>query len=129
MSSHTYVLWNESSFDVQEGCEDATFPDAILVAACEETPAMIKVAIERCFLGVDWNDATQNVRADGLVLNAIIWVMRQTDYTDYQSVMDAYKMLPHYEECFRAMRDEDTMPPLETVNFDQAEWEARYQQS
>ena len=128
MSKHTYSFWNESSFDVQEGCEEASFPDAILIAACEDTPAMIKVAIERCFLGVGWEDATENVRADGLVLNAIIWVMRTTDYTDYQGIMDAYKMPAHYEECFRAMRDDDEAPPL-PLKFEHDEWEARYNMS
>jgi len=125
---HTYEYWNESSFDVQHGCEDAIFPDSILVAACEETPPMIKVAIERCFLEVDFCDATEQVRADGLILNAIVWVMHTTDYSDYQGVMDAYLMLPKYLEGFRIMRDGEEHIPL-TPEFDLAEWEARYQQS
>ena len=129
MTEHTYDFWKESSFDVQEGCEDATLPDAILMVACEETPPEIKIAIERCFLGVEFNHATQKVRADGLILNAIIWVMHETGYEDYQTVMDAYLMLPQYLDGFRAMRDGDEHSPLEFVNFDLQEWEARYNMS
>ena len=126
---HSYGFWNESSFDVHKGCEDATFPDAILVAACEETPPEIKLAIERCFLGVEFCNATRQVQADGLILNAIFWVMRETDYTDFQGIIDSYLMIPQYLDCFRAMRDGEDHTPLEFSNFDHDEWEARYNMS
>ena len=129
MTEHTYEFWGESSFGVHEGCEDATLPDAILMVAVDETPPEIKLAIEHCFLGVEFNNATQKVRADGLILNAIIWVMHQTDFSDYQSVIDAYLMLPQYLDCFRAMRDGDEHFPLQFTNFDLEEWEARYNMS
>ena len=126
---HTYDFWEESSFGVHEGCEDATLPDAILMVACEETPPEIKLAIEHCFLGVEFQHATQKVRADGLILNAIIWVMHETGYEDWSSVTEAYLMLPQYLDCFRAMRDGKEFSPMEFTNFDLEEWEARYNMS
>ena len=92
--------------------------------AVNQTPPEIKVAVERCFLNTDWNEATDEIKADGLVLNAIFWVMNQTGYTDYLGILETYTMLDRYAEAFREM--EDTNPESE---FDNAEWEARYQQS
>lgn len=125
---HTYDFWNESSFGVHHGCDDAAFNDAVLITACEATPPEIKFAIERCFLGVAFDEATEKVRADGLVLNAIFWVMRETNYTDFDGITETYLMAPQYLECFRAMRDGEEHTPL-TPEFDHEEWETRYNMS
>jgi len=124
MSKPTYMWWNLSSFNTREDQEAGVFPDSVIMAACEETPPEIKVAVERCFLNEDFDKATDEIKADGLVLNAIFWVMNQTGYDDYLGILETYSMPDRYAEAFRIM--EDTNP---SSDFDNAEWEARYQQS
>ena len=125
--SKTYVFWDESSFGVSEGCEDASLPDDVIQIACESTPAMIKIAVERCFLGVEFENATPQVRADALVLNAIFWVMHQTGFDDYKGIVKTYKMKEQYVEGFEEMAM-GTETSIEQ-DFNTEEWETRYQES
>jgi len=125
MTEHTYEFWEESSFDVHHECTEAILPDAILMVACDETPTTVKLAIEHCFLGTEFQHATHSKRADGLILNAIFWIMQETEYTDFGGIIETYLMPPQYLDAFRAMRDGEEHTSL-TPEFDHDEWEARY---
>tara|TARA_R110002051_G_scaffold154430_1_gene226586 strand:- start:59 stop:433 length:375 start_codon:yes stop_codon:yes gene_type:complete len=124
MNKPTYMWWNLSSFNTREDEEAAVFPDSVIMAACEETPPEIKIAVERCFLGEAFDEATDEIKADALVLNAIFWVMNQTGYEDYLGILETYSMPDRYHAAFRVMEGESSKS-----DFDNAEWEARYQQS
>ena len=135
MSKHTYTFWQESHFDVFKGCHDAILPDAILAAACEHTPAEVKIAVESNFLGTTFLDATGRKRADALILNAIFWIMNQSGFDDFSAILETYIMPEQYEDGFRilaGMEDPDPKKDEEKLyfsNFDHDEWEARYNMS
>ena len=131
ISKPTYTWWNLSSFNTKEGLDAGIFPDWVINVALDQTPTHVKLAVENCFLNEPFDDASDNIKADGLILNAIFWVMHQTAYVDYAGICEAYTMLPRYEEVFMGMAHETTAlkQDLDDLDFDTVEWETRYQQS